>query len=465
MKNRTEIDQASFRDSYGSVFIHNGSIYRSVFEKGRENYERARDAGIYDKLFEADLLLPHKEICIEDFCLPGTVYCLSYPKLPLVSYPWEWPYSMLKDNALLHLRMMETLLPLGFWLRDASALNVQFDGRGLRFIDTLSIGQRPMNRPWVGYKQFCSHFLAPLSMAAYCDIRMLTLWRNFIDGIPLDLAIKVLPLLRKFHPRLFLHLSLHARYQEKSDDISHIKAGKTSASPKMSDKALIGLIRSLSQTVQHIEWKRSSRVWEQYDTIRTYDDRDVSLKSEFIDQVIETVRPKQVWDLGGNTGEFSIIAAAKGAFVVSIDSDPACTEYLYLRMKRETKAMSVLPLTMDLANPSPGLGWNNNERLSLNSRGKTDLLLALALIHHLVISNNIPLMNIAEWFHNLTTHLLIEYIPPSDPMIQKLISRRFDEHLPYTKELFLSSFGNYFECQDEIRLNNDRSLFMFRKKR
>ena len=142
MMNQAEIDSASFRDPSGSVFTHNGRIFRSIFEEGQINYELARDAGIYDKLFEADLLLPHTEIGVEDFCPTGTVYCLSYAKLPLVSYPWEWPYSMLKDNALLHLKMMEALVPLGFWLRDASAFNVQFDGRGLRFIDTLSIGKR-----------------------------------------------------------------------------------------------------------------------------------------------------------------------------------------------------------------------------------------------------------------------------------------------------------------------------------
>jgi len=185
-------DSGSFRDPSGHVFSRDGQIYRSVFAAGVKDFEAARDEGIYDNLIDAGLLIPHEEI--EEKDLPyGTVYCLRHPRLPMISYPWEWPFSFLKDAALLHLDIMERLVPEGFWLRDASAFNVQSNGKALCLIDTLSIGIRVPHSPWIAYKQFCSHFLAPLVLAAYGDVRTLSLWRAYIDGYPLDMVVKMIP--------------------------------------------------------------------------------------------------------------------------------------------------------------------------------------------------------------------------------------------------------------------------------
>ncbi len=221
-------------------------------------------------------------------------------------------------------------------------------------------------------------------MAAYRDIRMLSLWRNYIDGYPLDLATKMLPFWRRYQPGLFMHLTLHARFQDAADRKEDIGKAKSAQKPKVNDRGLIGLVRSLQRTVAGIKWKRSSRIWEEYGEIRSYQAEDVSMKSEYVGRVVQRLQPNIVWDLGGNTGEFSFIAASEGAFVVSIDGDPACTEYLYQRVSGDNGTKRVLPLTMDLANPSPGLGWDGNERSSLRDRGPADLVLALALIHHLV---------------------------------------------------------------------------------
>ncbi|MCK4785237.1 MAG: hypothetical protein KAV87_15920, partial [Desulfobacteraceae bacterium] len=205
--NRIVSNLGSFRDPSGRVFSKDGNIYRSIFEPGTKDFRAARDAGIYNNLIEAELLLPYEEVDKHEFAPEGTVYCLNHPRLPMISYPWEWSFSMLKEAALIHLDVMEKLIPLGFWLRDASAFNVQYDGNRLRLIDTLSVGRRVPDSPWVGYRQFCSHFLAPLSTAAYRDIRTLSLWRNYIDGYPLDLATKMLPLWRRYRPGLFMHLT------------------------------------------------------------------------------------------------------------------------------------------------------------------------------------------------------------------------------------------------------------------
>ena len=452
---------ASFKDPSGQIFYDNHKIYRSIFKSGIKDYEAARDAGIFNKLIEAELLISHSEQRLEDFYPKGTVYCLNHPLLPTVSYPWEWSFSMLKDAALAHLDIMETIVPEGFWLRDANAFNIQYDGKRLRLIDTLSIGRRIPESPWVGYRQFCSHFIAPLALAAYCDIRMLALWRNYLDGFPLDFAKNLLPHRKQYLSRLIFHLTLHSRLQESSTKKDHLNTQTVKKLPKVSDRALMGLIRSLRNTVEAINWHGASKIWKEYADIRTYDDHDVSKKSEFVNNVIDRVHPKTVWDLGGNTGEFSFLAASKGAFVVSIDGDPACTEYIYTQLQNEKKQLSILPLTMDLSNPSPALGWDNQERSSLSERGPADLIMALALVHHLVFSNNVPMTHIAKWLNRLTNHLLIEFIPTEDPMVQRLLRNRRGEHLPYSKDTFLSSFGKWFDVIDKTELMNSRELFLF----
>jgi len=461
---QTDSDPRSFRDPSGHVFNRNGKIYRSIFEPGVKDFEAARDAGIYDKLVERGLLFPHDEVNLGDPVPEGTVYCLSHPRLPMISYPWEWPFSILKGAALIHLDAMEMLLPHGFWLRDASAFNVQYDGNRLCLIDTLSIGHRIAESPWVAYGQFCSHFLAPLAMAAYCDIRTLSLWRNYIDGYPLDLVTKMLPFWRRYRPGLFMHLALHARFQDAADRKEDIGKAKSAKKPKVNDRGLIGLVRSLRRTVGSIKWKRSSRIWEEYGEIRSYQAEDVSRKSEYVDRVVRRLEPDMVWDLGGNTGEFSLIAAHYGAFVVSIDGDPACTEYLYQRVSGANGTKRILPLTMDLGNPSPGLGWDGKERSSLSDRGPADLMLALALIHHLVFSCCVPLSLIAEWFASLADHVLVEFIPPTDPMVEKLLRNRGDEHLPYNLEVFNLNFEKSFEFIDKTLLPNGRTLFLCKRR-
>ena len=453
----------SFRDPAGQIFSENGRIYRSIFAPGLGDFESARDAGVYANLIEGGLLVSHEEVAVGPPAPEGTVICLSHPRLPMISYPWEWPFSLLKEAALIHMEAMEMLLPLGFWLRDATAFNAQFDGKRVVLIDTLSVGKRIPESPWVAYGQFCSHFLAPLAMAAYGDIRMLSLWRNYIDGFPLDLAAGMVPFWKRYRPGLLMHMTLHGRAQAMADKKEDI--GKTEAvkQPKVSDRGLIGLIRSLGRTIEGIEWKRSSRIWETYGDIRTYQSEDVTRKSEYVDKAVQALNPDMVWDLGANTGEFSLIAASHGAFVVSIDGDPACTEYLYKKASSGDKSRRILPLTMDLANPSPGLGWDSRERLSLTARGPADLVLALALLHHLVLSACVPLSMIARWLGALGEHVLVEFVPSDDPMVQKLIRNRRGEHLPYDLQIFQASFGEIFRFQDEMTLPNGRTLFLLKR--
>ena len=457
----TAVNAGSFRDPSGQIFSRNGTVYRSIFAHGIKEFVAARDSGVHKKLITDGLLIPHEEVAFGDWAPKGTVSCLKHPRIPMVSYPWEWPFSLLKDAALIHLDAMEALVPSGFWLRDASAFNIQFCREGLCLIDTLSVGRRIPESPWPAYGQFCAHFLAPLALAAYGDVRTLSMWRNYIDGYPLDLVVKFLPFWRKCNPGLLMHLIMHARAQNMADRKEDIGKETSVKKAKVNDRGLIGILRSLHKTVEGIKWKRTSEVWEEYGEIRTYQAEDVANKSHYVDRVVKRLQPEVVWDLGANTGEFSLIAASHGGFVVSIDGDPACTEHIYEKSTKEgDRGKRILPLTMDLANPSPGLGWRSQERMGLEDRGPADLVLALALVHHLVLSSCIPLSLIAEWFGSLGKYLLVEFVPRSDPMVKKLLANRGEEHLPYNLDLFLADFQKIFDFVDQTDLHNGRLLFL-----
>lgn len=454
-------DPGSFRDPANLVFTLDGDVYRAIFAPGAADYVSAKTGGVYTKLSEAGILLAHEEVSPPPSAPEGTLHCLRYKALPMISYPWEWSFSMLKDAALLHLDAMEMLLPQGFWLRDGSAVNVQYDGSRLRLIDTLSIGSMKKGSPWIAYRQFCSHFLAPLALAAYGDIRTLALWRTYVDGYPLDLAAAMIPPRRRYLSRLLVHLTLHARFQQKGQGGDGKGAYET---PKFSYASLLGLVRSLRRTVAGLKWNAPSSLWRGYHSEQNYGGDGLLLKKELIDKLVHAMKPKLVWDLGGNTGEFSAIAASHGSFVVSIDGDPACTEHLYNRLKGDLQGKSILPLTIDLANPTPALGWNEKERSGLRARGRADLVMALALVHHLVFSHNIPLPLIAEWLDGIGDCAAVEFVSADDPMVKRLLRARGDEHLPYSQGLFESSFARYFRVIEKRALTASRSLWVFARK-
>lgn len=461
MTSRMMQDQGSFRDPANLVFSLNGDIYRAIFAPGVQDYISAKNEGVYTRLSEAGILLSHQETSPPSLAPEGTIHCLRYETLPMISYPWEWTFSMLKDAALLHLDAMEILLPQGFWLRDGSAINVQYDGEKLRLIDTLSIGLKKKDHPWIGYKQFCSHFLAPLALAACGDIRTLALWREYVDGYPLELAARMIPFRKRYLSRLLIHLTLHARFQKKGQGDGRKGIYET---PRFSEASLLGLIRSLRRTVLGLRWNEHLSLWRHYHSGQNYGDDGLLLKKEHIDRIVGALKPKIVWDLGANTGDFSAIAASHGSFVVSIDADPGCTDYLYNRLKGDLQGKSILPLTMNLANPTPALGWNEKERYSLRARGPADLVMALALVHHLVFSHNIPLPSIAEWLSSIGNHVAIEYVSGDDPMVSRLLRARGDEHLPYSRTLFESSFDRHFSIVEKTELTASRSLYLFSRK-
>ena len=347
----------------------------------------------------------------------------------------------------------------GMTLKDASAYNVVFDRGRPVFIDTLSFEKHEQGAPWVAYGQFCSHFLAPLALMARSDIRLQRLMETFIDGIPLNLAARLLPRRTLFKPGLFVHLFLHAWFQSRYADTS---AGTTQPTKnhRVSETGARGMIDGLSGVISKLSWKPSGTEWADYYATNSYDTEGLERKKQIVGEFIARIVPNTVWDLGANTGVFSRIAAAQGAKTVAFDVDPACVEVCYSEVKRDREE-NLLPLRCDLTNPSPAIGWAHQERRSLIDRGTADLVMMLALIHHLAISNNVPLAHVAHFAHSLCRWLIIEFIPKNDPQAQRLLRTRKDIFPNYSQRAFETEFGRYFTIVDSRPVGgNDRVLYL-----
>ncbi|HEU4992273.1 MAG TPA: methyltransferase domain-containing protein, partial [Luteimonas sp.] len=389
------VSPASFRDPAGFVFTREGTVYRQVNAAGAADYDRLMASGLYRELVARGWLVAHEEADVAPL-VAGAHRVLRPERIGFISYPYEWSFSQLQDAALLTLDAQLLALEHGLSLKDASAYNVQFRGGRPVLIDTLSFEAYEEGRPWVAYRQFCQHFLAPLALMAYRDVRLSHLLRSFIDGIPLDLASTLLPRSTRWRFGLAMHLHLHARAQR--SHAATVDGGEASASRaravSVSRRGLEGLLQGLRGTVAKLAWKPAGTEWGDYYQATNYDEAAFSQKQRLVEDFLAAAAPRTVWDLGANTGVFSRIASRAGADTVAFDIDPAAVEHNWREARREGGAQP-LPLLLDLTNPSPGLGWAGAERASLEQRGPADCVMALALIHHIAISNNVPLANVA----------------------------------------------------------------------
>ena len=449
---------SSFRDPSGFLFHQDGSIYRQVNIIYKENYDYLIKSGLYKSLVNTDLLIPHKEVDIE-YASSDEAYKIIKPEpIQFISYPYEWCFSQLKNAALTTLRIQIKALEFGMSLKDCSAYNIQFRKGKFIFIDSLSFEKYREDEPWVAYRQFCQHFLAPLALMSYRDIRLNQLLRVYIDGVPLDLASSLLPFHTRFKFSLLSHIHLHAKSQRYFAD----KIVNTS-SRKMSRLSFTGLIDSLKTLVNKLNWQPQATEWANYYEDTNYSEDAFQHKKQLITEFLDKINPKTVWDLGANVGIFSRIASTRGIQTISFDIDPVAVEKNYLECV-ENRELNILPLLLDLTNPSPGIGWENQERMSILERGSADTVFALALIHHLSISNNLPLYKIANFFSKICNSLIIEFVPKSDSQVQRLLTTRKDIFPNYTQKTFESEFGKYFTIQNSMKVkDSERILYLMRK--
>lgn len=450
----------SFRDPSGFLFSEGGTLYRQVNQSYKQEYELLMASGLYDELAGKGTLIPHTQ-AEASLARTSEAYVVIKPeRVPFISYPYEWSFSQLADAALLTLGIQEKALKRGLSLKDASAYNVQFRGSKPVFIDTLSFEPYAEGMPWVAYRQFCQHFLAPLALMSRRDVRLSQLLRIYIDGVPLDLASALLPSRTKWNFGLGLHVHMHARSQKKHAG-DHV--GKTQLAPKISRTQMLGLIDSLRTTVSKLTWKPAGTEWfDYYEANNNYGEAGLQEKERLVTEFLSDVAPKRVWDLGANTGRFSRLAAALGASAVAWDIDPGCVEANY-RMTRQKGEPNVLPLVLDLTNPSPGVGWDNSERMSFIERGPCDAILALGLVHHLAIANNTPLPDLATFFRKLAPAIIVEFVPKEDSQVRKLLASRVDVFPHYVRDDFEQAFASSFTiARREPIPGTERTLYLMK---
>jgi len=449
---------ASFRDPSGFVFFANGKYYRQVNQSYAKNFELLVSSGLYSNLISQKFLVPH-EVIDRNFGLSDDWYKTLLPQqLSFISYPYEWCFDELKDAALLTLSIMRTSIDHGMVLKDATSFNIQFDKGRPVFIDSLSFEVYDRTKPWIAYRQFCECFLFPLLLGHYLQTDMQKLLTVYSDGIPVNIASKLLPIRSRLSLSVWLHVLLQNSVGKKADT-------KQTAT-RFTKEKLIRLIDHLQSSIKRLHIKSSGRTtWNNYYDETILSNQYLEQKEIIFRELMSDVDVENALDLGCNNGYFSKIIAEHQVPVVAVDFDGPSINHFYLSEKNKLPS-AILPLCIDLTNPSPAIGIHNDERSTFLERAKSDLVIALAIVHHLVLSKNIPMADVALMLANLTRKaLIVEFVPLSDPKSQQLIENKTEYHKPYDANAFELCFSDYFEMErKEIIPQTDRILYRMKRK-
>lgn len=449
------VNPASYKDPAGFVFEQNGLIYRQVNKEYAPFYNQLMQSGLYSFLTQKQWLLPHEEsdqafnLSIDSFKV------LSTPKLPFISYSYEWSFEMLRDAALLTLDINKAAIEHGMILKDATSFNVQFYKGKPVFIDTLSFETYDTSRPWVAYRQFCENFLFPLFLEYYLDTDINRILSAYIDGIPVNIAANCLPLRSRFNLGVWLHVYVQHSVTGNSKKESVLPFNKV----KMQR-----MVEHLRQVVTSMKRQSPVSRWTNYYQGSILSDEYLSEKEKLFRLFISGIDYAQALDVGSNDGYFSNILSEDAAEVISIDADSPCINRLYLQSKMD-KRLNILPMVVDISNPSPAVGFNNTERPSFLQRIKCDLVAALAIMHHLVFTRNINPKLLPELFRQLTRKwLIIEFVPTEDPKVQELLTQRKRFH-SYDVLIFENDFSALFEIEKKAGIPGSmRTLYLMKKR-
>jgi hypothetical protein len=460
---RPTADPGSFRDPDNRVFTADRQVFRVFNRRDAADIERLIRSEAFEDMVELGMVVSTE--VLEPADIPGSITSLPDPalvvrheRIPFISYPYEWSFEMLKDAAALTLDLATRLLDHDYILKDATPYNVQFAGARPVFIDVGSFEPYEEGPPWDGYNQFCRLFLNPLLYERYVGQNFQHLLRSSLDGVDPGELRAMLPLRSKWTKTVFTNVVLQDSLSRRFE--ASAKASSEVSGHVIKRGAIRRMIRGLrsSAAKQRSQVRRSS--WSDYESDNTYDQRSEDAKREFVESVLKRTQPGVVWDLGSNTGAYSLIAARHAGYVVAFDRDPQVVDAFYTRLRADPGGpTNVLPLVMDLVNPSPGQGWGHTERKSLADRGNADFFLALALMHHMVIAGEVPIDSILEWLASVAPEGVIEFVPREDPMARRLLLRRSRSHGEYSADGFAEALGRYFTVGDRAELPNGRILY------
>lgn len=459
---RPVADPGSFRDPSGRVLRSGDRILRTIGLRAAPHYEAARDGGVLRKLVEEGLLVDSlnvdpAELGIHD---PSVAYVVEHPRLPFVSYPYEWPFSLLKKAALFHLDLQLELLADGFVLSDASAYNVQFrNGVMPVFIDLLSIRVYREGEYWLAHNQFCEQFLNPLLLRACFGVPHNDWFRGRLEGIPSRAIANMLPLHRKLSLRMMGHVVGPAHAQARSER----KRAAEAVRRPLPSLAYRSLLSQLRDWISSLRSDSHETPWQKYEQFHTYSAPEDEAKKSFVARFIKDASPRVLWDFGCNTGAHSEIAACAGVpTVIGFDYDHGALDAAVARA--EDRSLRVLPLYLDGANPSPNQGWAQRERPGLSDRANADCLLALAFIHHLAIGRNVPLAAAVDWLVGFAPRGLIEFVQKDDPTVREMLALREDIFDDYHEPAFRKAIESKGRIVSERRNpDNGRLLVVYER--
>ncbi len=432
------LEPGSFRDRSARVFIQDGEVLRGLNERALDQWNALSATAFFRRFVAEGGLIPTERLDPSQHPLAASAgewaAVLRHDTIPFVSYPYEWSFGMLRDAALLQLDLLIAALDEGMTLKDASAYNVQWRGAKPVFVDIASFERRPAGEPWIGYRQFCQLFLYPLLLTAYRDIPFHPWLRGSLEGIEPESCLNALGLGARLRPGVLSHVYLQARAQSAYGATRRdVKADLRAAG--FDSRLIKANAARLRKLIAGLAWKRGRSTWSEYTKCGHYEAADAEAKRRFVGKAAAAGGRRLVWDLGCNTGAFSRIAAEHAPHVVAIDADHLAIERLYQALKAEGNTR-ILPLVGNLADPSPDLGWRNRERKRLAARGRPDLVLALALIHHVVIGANIPLGEFVDWLADFGADIVIEFVTREDPMVEVLLRNKEDQYADYQLDVF-----------------------------
>jgi hypothetical protein len=458
-------EPGSFRDPESRVFYAGGEVYRALSKDGLDDFEALQATKLFEK-FTADGRLVGTELLESAAGLPQELLVkdcagvLRHERIPFVSYPYEWTFSMLKDAALLQLDLLLAALDEGLILKDSTPYNVQFEGSRPVFVDVGSFERLREGEPWVGYRQFCMLYLYPLMLQAVKGVEFRPWLRGCIDGIAPAQMRGLCSFRDRFRKGFYLNVFLHAKLEARhADRAKEVKSEVKKAGFKK--ELIVANARRMRKTVESLTWDPPAGVWVAYGERNSYSDVDAERKDEFVREVVTSRQWGLTWDIGANNGRYSRIAAESSASVVAVDADQGPVELLY-RTLRDEGDRRILTLAMNLADPTPSLGWRGLERKDMAGRGKPDLVLALALIHHVAIAANVPVAEFVDWLASLGTSLVIEFPTREDPMVEKLLGpKREGLHPDYERVSFERELAGAFDVERRERSTSGTRLLYF----
>lgn len=457
-------EPGSFRDRNGQVFYHRGAVFRGISEKALNHWRILRETRFFTSGCANGSLIPTEEMAPTTMDLPlrkeaaKWAAILQHESVPFVSYPYEWPFHALRDAALLQLELLREALAENMILKDASSFNIQWRGTRPVFIDIPSFEPWLPGEPWVGYRQFCQLFLYPLMLQAYKKVPFHHWLRGHIDGLEPQDMNRLVSWRDLFRPGVIMHVCLHARLQHAFENSNTSLKNKIKDSGFAKELILVN-ISKIQKLIGKISWRQSHSPWIHYDSQHRYAEDDRLAKEAFVRKAAATRRWPLAWDLGCNTGTYSRILAEHSDYVVAMDADHLAVDHLYRALKTE-KSVNIHPLVLNLADPSPALGWGGEERKDLATRGAPDLTLCLALLHHMVIQANIPLASVISWLRSLDSTLIIEFVSRADPMVKRLLQNKTDDYSDYNLEFFEECLQRSFSIVHQEQLPcGTRSLY------